>query len=74
MNPPFENRQAETHFKHAVTQGPDKIACIAPNNLSESFKAYLIELGATVEQLPENSFSTAFNRTNVNTCLITWSK
>ena len=72
MNPPFENRQAEEHFRHAVSFNPDKIACIAPANLSGPFKAYLEEIGATIEALPEKSFSTAFNRTDVNTCLITW--
>lgn len=76
MNPPFENKSAEIHFKHAhnlllCVNNPLSIACIAPNNLSISFKSYLENIGATVENLPCGSFSKAFNSTQVSTCLIT---
>jgi len=76
MNPPFEKKLAEIHFKHAhnlllCVNNPLSIACIAPSNLSDSFKSYLKNIGATIENLPYGSFSKAFNSTQVSTCLIT---
>jgi SAM-dependent methyltransferase len=72
MNPPFDNRAAVTHIRHAwsfVAPG-GRLVAIAPGLAPSGALAKLCtEYRATIDPLPEGSFSDA--GTDVYTCLLT---
>jgi hypothetical protein len=85
MNPPFEELQDITHVKHAyslLTPGGRLVSVMSEgpfyrsDNKSIAFRAWLDEVGAQSEQLPDDAFAGpgAFCQTGVRTRLITIEK
>lgn len=81
MNPPFENGQEIDHVRHAfslLAPGGRLVSVMSegPFHRSDSkaiaFRAWLDEVGAETESLPENAFrgSEAFRETGVRTRLV----
>ncbi len=82
MNPPFENGQDIEHIRHAyellspggclvsvMSEGP----FFRSDKKSSEFREWLEEVGAEVEQLPDDAFTgaEAFRETSVRTRLVT---
>lgn len=79
LNPPFENGQDAAHIRQAydwlVAGG--KLVAIASNAVTfnekdvyKRFRAWLDEVGGTIEPLPDHAFLTAFRPTTVKTVMI----
>ena len=85
MNPPFENLFDVDHVQHAFKQlaaGGRLVSVMGAgaffrsDKKAEQFRAWLEELGAEVEELPEDAFKgvEAFRQTGVRTKLVSISK
>lgn len=82
MNPPFENFQDIDHVRHAysILKPEGKIVAIMGAGVKNSrskakeFRAWLDEIGGSIEDLPEGSFKTSERPTGVNTVLVTINK
>jgi phospholipid N-methyltransferase len=76
MNPPFERHEDEKHIRHAFNflAAGGRLVAIACSTSGSRLESWIVDLGGTVEPLPQGSFATSERPTQVNTCLISVDK